>query len=104
MAAGAGVGAIAGRAFTDYFFNSGYNSRTTARTQIGKQNARVDVELPTKNTPGDVHVQTKGPGGKQKYHIMDPNDLSGLPRFLRENETIQRGIQKAFDLLSRFQQ
>jgi RHS repeat-associated protein len=103
MAAGAGIGAVAGRGLTDVLFNSGFNSRTTGRAQIGKQDARVDAELPTDHSSGDVHVQTKGPGGPQKYRITDPNDLSGLPRFLRDNESIQRGIQKAFDLISRFQ-
>ena len=104
--AGAGLGSAAGlatgKAVTNILFNSGFNSRTTARVQIGKQNARVDVELPTKNTPGEVHVQTKGPGGPQKYRVPSADDMSNVPRSLRENETIQRGIEKAFDLLSRW--
>ena len=80
----------------------GFNSRTMTRTTVGRTKARVDVELPGTHGPGNVHVQTKGPGGRQKYPIADPNDLSGLPRSLRENETIKRGIEKAFGILERF--
>ena len=80
----------------------GFNSRTVARTTMGRTKARVDVELPGKHGPGNVHVQTKGPGGPDKFPISTPNDLSGLPRILRDNEIIRRGIDKAFDLLERF--
>jgi hypothetical protein len=98
--AGAGIGRAAGELI--WGMASGFNSRTTARTKIGKQAARVDAELPTGHSPGEVHVQTKGPGGPQKYRVPSANDLSGLPRVLRENETIQRGITKAFELIERF--
>jgi hypothetical protein len=80
----------------------GFNSRTVARTISGRTRVRVDVELPGRHGPGNVHVQTKGPGGNQKYPVDSPADLSGLPRFLRENEMIKRGVEKAFDLLERF--
>jgi len=82
----------------------GFNSRTVARTEMGRTKVRVDVELPGTHGPGNVHVQTKGPGGPQKYPVSDPSDLSGLPRTLRENEIIQKGIEKAFDILKRWQQ
>jgi hypothetical protein len=96
---GAASGLLVGEALTDKLFS---DSHTTAQTQIGKQNARVDVDYPEGGRPGSVHVQTKGPGGAQYHPVRDANDLSGLPKFLRDNQTIQRGVQKAFDLLNRF--
>ncbi len=96
---GAAAGLLIGDAMTDKMFS---NSHTVTQTQIGKQNARVDVEYPEGGRDGNVHVQTKGPGGRERYGVGDPNDLSGLPKFLRDNQTIQRGVQKAFDLLNRF--
>lgn len=80
----------------------GFNSRTMARTTIGRTSARVDLELPGTHGPANIHVQTKGLGGNQKYRITDPSDLSGLPRSLRENEAIKRGIEKAFKLLESY--
>lgn len=102
-AAGAAAGKLAGMALTNVLFSSGHNSRTTARTKIGKQSVRVDAELPTDHSPGDVHVQTKGPGGPQKFRVPGVDELSGLPKAIRENSIIQRGIEKAFDLINRFQ-
>ncbi|MGH7426320.1 MAG: RHS repeat-associated core domain-containing protein, partial [Candidatus Methylomirabilales bacterium] len=74
-------------------------SKTLAWAKIEKLRVRVDVEFPTGGSTGNIHVQVKGPGAPKKYYIDNPNDLSALPRSIREDADIVRAIRKNFVLL-----
>lgn len=98
-AQGAALGASAGLALGLVFSKS----HTVGTVEIQGQKVRVDWNEPRGRRPGDVHIQSKG--GEPIYEKLNsPDDLSRLPKSIRGNETIQQLVQKAFDLLGRFQQ
>jgi hypothetical protein len=82
---------------------TGGTSKTIGNKRLNKDMVRVDVEFPTGESTGNVHVQVKGPGGPQKYYINDPADLSALPRYIRNDPEIVKWIGHGFDLLRRYQ-
>jgi hypothetical protein len=59
---------------------------------------RVDWESPGNN--GNVHVTVDG----GKIFISDPSDLSGLPKSLRNNDWVQKQVQRAFGQMTRFEE
>jgi RHS repeat-associated protein len=80
-------------------------SHTTAVVDIsGHGRTRVDWEEPTDDTPGNVHVQGKGKGGIPKVKIESLDDLKKLPRSIRENKNIRRGIERALEQLRKFRE
>ncbi|MBO1063124.1 MAG: hypothetical protein HEQ14_20010, partial [Aphanizomenon flos-aquae CP01] len=84
---------------------TGGNSKTISNTKIDKNLVRVDVEFPTGGSSGNVHIQIKGSGiqgGQEKIFLNSPNDLQSLPKSIRNNPEVQRSVNKAFDLLSRY--
>ncbi len=84
---------------------TGGNSKTISNTKIDKNLVRVDVEFPTGGSSGNVHIQIKGSGiqgGQEKIFLNSPNDLQSLPKSTRNNPEVQRSVNKAFDLLSRY--
>jgi hypothetical protein len=87
---GSGAGETGGRG------KSGGTSHTTVQKKIHGRNVRVDVEFPTGGSSGNVHVHI----GKQKHFLNSPDDIRSLPKSVRRDRNIQRGIEKAFDLLS----
>lgn len=102
MTAGAALGKATGQLLSNVLFSK---SHTVATTDIaGNGRVRVDWEEPAGDQPGNVHVQGKGKGALPKTIMRTIEDLKNLPKAVRENQTIQRGVQKALDLLDRFQQ
>lgn len=80
-------------------------SHTTASVSIPNHGrTRVDWEEPTGNTPGNVHVQGKGRGAVPKTKIESLRDLDKLPKAIRENPTIRRGVERALEQLRRFRE
>ena len=80
---------------------TGGTSKTITNVEINRAKVRVDVEFPTGGSTGNVHVQVKGPGAG-KFYLNNLDDLAELPKSIRNNESIQRGVKKAFDLLNRY--
>jgi hypothetical protein len=70
----------------------------------GHGRTRVDWEEPTDDTPGNVHVQGKGKGAIGKIKIESLDDLKKLPRSIRENKIIRRGIERALEQLRKFRE
>ncbi len=62
----------------------------------------MDWEEPTPRGPGNVHVQGKGRGAVPKTKIGGPEDLGKLPRDVRDNPVIRRGIERALEQLKKF--
>jgi len=75
---------------------TGGNSKTVVNVAIGRQKVRVDVEYPTGTSSGNVHNQTKGAGGKEKFYLEQASDLGSLPGPIRSNSDIQRAVERAF--------
>ena len=100
---GAFVGAVTGAAVDGLILAS--KSHTTATVDIpGLGRTRVDWEEPTGNTPGNVHVQGKGRGGVPKTRIGGPDDMNKLPKAIRENPTIRRGVERALEQLRKLKE
>lgn len=98
---GAALGAAAGALLDGLIWAS--KSHTTATAAIsGHDTVRVDWEEPTENTPGNVHIQGKGRGAPPKTKIEGLEDLKNLPRAIRENDTIRRGVERALEQLRKF--
>lgn len=78
---------------------TGGTSKTVVNVKIGKVKVRVDIEYPTGESSGNVHIQTKGAGGSEKYYLNGAEGLSELPNAIRGNSEIQRAVDRAFEQL-----
>jgi hypothetical protein len=97
---GATIGGFTGR-IVDLILLS--KSHTTTTVDLpGRGRTRVDWEEPTENGPGNVHVQGKGKNAVPKTRIDGPEDIQKLPRDVRENDAIRRGIERALEQLKKF--
>jgi len=98
---GATIGAALGGLLDGIVYSK---SHTVGKMDIpGYGEVRVDWNEPRGDRPGDVHIQAKGRA--PIYEKLDhPGGLKKLPKAIRENETIQKWVQKAFELLGRMQQ
>jgi RHS repeat-associated protein len=81
------------------------NFRTLNGRQIGKNSVSVDGEIGGSGSP-QVHVEINGPGydpkGNGKIMINNANDLSGLPKSIRNDAQVIRAINKAFERLTSY--
>jgi hypothetical protein len=101
-ATGLAWGAAAGELLSNIVFAK---SHTVATTSVaGHGTVRVDWEEPAGDRAGNVHVQGKGKNALGKVILNTIDDLKNLPKAVRDNQTIQQGVKKAFDMLERFSQ
>lgn len=84
-------------------FTGGVSKTVGREVKVGPQRVRVDVEFPTGGSSNNVPVQTKGLRGPTKTYINDAQKLEQLLRSIRENPEVVKNINRAFDLLNRFQ-
>jgi RHS repeat-associated protein len=81
---------------------TGGTSKTVGTAKVGRGSVKVDVEFPTGESTGNVHVQYKGKGGQQKIFLNSIEDFAKLPKSWRSSPRLRRAAEKALELLGRF--
>jgi hypothetical protein len=77
-------------------WNTWWTSKTITNVEVKWWKARVDVEYPTWWSSWNVHIQFKWKGWNYKEYLNSIDDLSKLPKDIRNNKEIINWVNKAF--------
>ena len=76
---------------------TGGNSRTLGSTKINGQSVRVDIEMPTGKSNGNIHVHVDG----EKIFLNSVDDIQELSKGIRKSDKVVDWIKKAFQLFNK---
>lgn len=79
---------------------TGGNSRTVYNSKIKGNEVRVDVELPTGDSTGNIHVHIN----QEKIFINTEEDIANLPKALRKDESLLNSIRKVIRFVGKLRE
>jgi len=76
---------------------TGGNSKTMYQADIKGKGVRIDIEMPTGGSTGNVHIHV----GKEKIFLDNVNDVSKLPKSIRKDVGVVKWVKKAFNFFNK---